>query len=60
MATLVATLPVRPILPDLPVPANGSAPPPIPLPPGVDRGAAVAVEETLTRRGARAGGVAGR
>jgi hypothetical protein len=39
---------VRPILPDVPVPANGSPPPPIPLPPGVDRGAAVAVKEALT------------
>ena len=29
-------------------PPNGSPPPPIPLPPGVDRGAAVAVKETLT------------
>ena len=48
LATLVATLPVRPILPDLPIPANGSAPPPVPLPPGVDRGAAVAIRETLT------------
>jgi len=49
VATLVATLPVRPILPEPPVPANGSPPlPPIPLPPGVDRGAAVAVKETLT------------
>lgn len=47
-ATLVRTLPVRPILPELPVPTNGSAPPPLPLPPGVDRGAAVAVKETLT------------
>lgn len=48
LATLVATLPVRPILPDLPIPANGSAPPPLPLPPGVDRGAAVAIREPLT------------
>lgn len=48
VATLIATLPVRPILPDVPVPANGSPPPPIPLPPGVDRGAAVAVKEALT------------
>jgi hypothetical protein len=48
LATLIATLPVRPILPPIPVPANGSAPPPIPLPPGVDRGQAVAVRETLT------------
>ena len=48
LATLIATLPVRPIMPELPVPTNGSAPPPIPLPPGVDRGAAVAVREPLT------------
>ncbi|HEX6163023.1 MAG TPA: hypothetical protein VFZ31_06650 [Vicinamibacterales bacterium] len=48
VATLVATLPVRPILPEVPVPANGSPPPPLPLPPGVDRGAAVAVKEALT------------
>ncbi len=39
VATLIATVPVRPILPELPVPANGSPPPPLPLPPGVDRGA---------------------
>jgi hypothetical protein len=48
LATLVATLPVRPILPDLPTPVNGSAPPPLPLPPGVDRGATVAVRDALT------------
>jgi hypothetical protein len=48
VATLVATVPVRPILPELPVPANGSAPPPIPLPPGVDRGATAVVRETIT------------
>ena len=60
LATLIATLPVRPIMPEPPVPANGSAPPPIPLPPGVDRGAAVAVREALDRRDSRAGGVAGR
>ena len=48
VATLIATLPVRPILPAPPAPADGSPPPPIPLPPGVDRGAAVAVKETLT------------
>jgi hypothetical protein len=48
LATLIATLPVRPILPELPVPANGSPPPPLPLPPGVDRGAAVSVREALT------------
>ena len=48
MATLIGTLPVRPILPDLPIPANGSAPPQLPLPPGVDRGTAVAILEPLT------------
>ena len=53
LATLIATLPVRPILPELPVPANGSAPPPLPLPPGVDRGAAVAVREAVDRRDSR-------
>ena len=47
-ATLIATLPVRPILPEPPVPANGSPPLVIPLPPGVDRGADVAIKETLT------------
>ena len=49
VATLIATLPVRPILPEPPAAANGSPPAPaIPLPPGVDRGAAVAVKETVT------------
>ena len=48
VAKLIATVPVRPIMPDLPVPANGSAPLPIPLPPGVDRGAAIAVREAIT------------
>ena len=48
VATLIATLPVRPILPAPPAPVDGSPPPAIPLPPGVDRGAAVAVKETLT------------
>ena len=48
VATKVATVPVRPILPEPPVPANGTAPPPIPLPPGVDQGASVTVRETLT------------
>lgn len=48
VATLVATIPVRPILPELPVPANGSAPPPMPLPPGVDRGSTAVVRESLT------------
>ena len=48
VATLVATVPVRPILPELPVPANGSAPPPLPLPPGVDRGSTAVVREAIT------------
>ncbi len=48
LATLVATLPVRPILPDLPAPTNGSPLPPLPIPPGVDRGASVAIREPLT------------
>jgi hypothetical protein len=48
LATLVAMLPVRPILPALPVAANGSAPPPLPVLPGVERGAAVAIREPLT------------
>ena len=49
VATLIATLPVRPILPAPPAPVDGSPPPPeIPLPPGVDRGVAVSVKETLT------------
>jgi hypothetical protein len=48
VATLIATVPVRPIVPELPVSANGSAPPPIPLPPGVDRGSAAVVREALT------------
>jgi hypothetical protein len=48
VATLVATVPVRPILPEPPVPANGSAPPPLPVLPGVDQGAEVTVRETLT------------
>ena len=48
VATLIATLPVRPILPELPVSSDGTPPPPIPLPPGVDQGASVAVKETLT------------
>jgi hypothetical protein len=48
VASLIATVPVRPILPEPPAPVNGSAPPPIPLPPGVDRGATAVVRETLT------------
>lgn len=55
VATLVATVPVRPILPE-PVSVNGSAPPSAsaqgsggtsPLPPGIDRGATAVVRETL-------------
>jgi hypothetical protein len=48
VATLIATLPVHPILPDVPAPADGTPLPPIPLPPGVDQGATVAIKETLT------------
>jgi hypothetical protein len=48
VATLIATVPVRPILPELPVPENGSAPPVMPPPPGVDRAAPVVVKETIT------------
>jgi predicted small lipoprotein YifL len=45
MATLVATVPVRPILPEGAVAADGT---PLPLPPGVDRGAVAVVQEALT------------
>jgi hypothetical protein len=48
MATVIATLPVRPIMPPPPPPVDGAAPPPLPVPPGVERGATVAVKETLT------------
>ena len=48
VASLVATVPVRPILPEPPVPANGSPAVEIPVPPGVDQGAVVNVRETLT------------
>jgi hypothetical protein len=48
VAALITTLPVRPILPDLPVAADGSTPPPLPVPPGVDRSATAVVRETLT------------
>jgi hypothetical protein len=51
VATLVATIPVRPILPSAEssgaTPVNGSAPPPLPVPPGVDRGATAVVKEAL-------------
>ena len=48
VATLIATVPVRPILPELPPSANGSPPPPIPVLPGVDRGATAVVREAVT------------
>jgi hypothetical protein len=48
VASLIATIPVRPILPEPPPSVNGSAPPPIPLPPGVDRGATAVVREPLS------------
>jgi hypothetical protein len=48
VATLVASVPVRPILPEIPVPANGSPPPPVPLPPGVERGSTAVVREPVT------------
>jgi len=58
LATLVTTLPVRPILPPLATPALSAvatagkpfagAEVPIPLPPGIDRGAAAVVKEPLT------------
>jgi predicted small lipoprotein YifL len=48
VAELVATVAVRPVMPEIPVPADGTAPPPIPLPPGVDRGAMAVVREALT------------
>lgn len=48
VAALIATLPVRPLLPDLPPPVDGSPTPPIPVPPGVDRGTTAVVRETLS------------
>ncbi len=45
MATLIATVPVRPILPEVPAEKDGT---PLPLPPGVDRGAVAVVQEALT------------
>jgi hypothetical protein len=48
LATLIATLPVRPLLPELPPAADGTPPPPMPLPPGVDRGGPAVVRETIT------------
>lgn len=48
LATLVATLPVQPILPALPEPPAGVELPAIPPPPGVDRAVPAVVRETLT------------
>ena len=48
LATLVATLPVRPLLPAMPPVPAGAEVPPIPLPPGIDRNAAAVVKESLT------------
>ncbi|HYB95962.1 MAG TPA: hypothetical protein VEC39_13395 [Vicinamibacterales bacterium] len=49
LAALIATVPVRPILPALPPPAgNESAPPPLPLPPGIDRESTAVIREPLT------------
>jgi hypothetical protein len=47
-ATLVATVPVRPILPELPASVNGTPPPPVPLAPGVERGSTAVVREPVT------------
>lgn len=48
IATLVATVPVRPIMPEAPVSANGSPEPPAPLPPGVTRAMIATIREPLT------------
>ena len=48
LATLIATIPVRPILPELPVPENGSPEPPPPLPPGIDRTLPAVAREEIT------------
>jgi hypothetical protein len=48
LATLIATLPVRPIMPELPPAAGGVEVPPLPAPPGIDRAARAVVKETLT------------
>jgi hypothetical protein len=44
-AELIATVPVRPILPEQPTAEDGTS---LPLPPGVDRGAIAVVKDTLT------------
>jgi hypothetical protein len=48
VATLIATVPVRSAQPPPPVSDNGSPEPAVPLPPGVDQGATMAVRETIT------------
>lgn len=48
LATLVATLPVRPILPVLPPALDGVGVPPLPLPPGIDRAVPAVMREALT------------
>lgn len=48
LATLIATLPVRPILPAPPPPPPGVEMPAIPLPPGIDRAVPAVARETLT------------
>jgi hypothetical protein len=48
VASLIATVPVRPILPDVAAPAGDSPDAAVPLPPGVDRGATAVVREALT------------
>ena len=45
VATLVATLAVRPVFSEPPVAKDGT---PLPLPPGVDRGAVAVVKDTIT------------
>ena len=47
LATLIATLPVRPILPELPAANVGTAA--LPLPPGVDRGAVAVAKRSPPR-----------
>ncbi len=48
VATLIATLPVRPVVPELPAAKDGTPWPALPVAPGVDRGAIAVVKETLT------------
>jgi predicted small lipoprotein YifL len=48
LATLVATIPVRPIMPDLPPPPPGVEVPAVVLPPGIDRALPAVAKETLT------------